>query len=301
MLQIISQNPCLVYGVPGTYNNWSDCQPNNKETRTVSARIPAGCAGGSPVLERDCIYNPPAVACASFTYSGWSACSSGGERVRSVVSRLPEGCAGGSPETTEECAPSGGEDKGEKVAVISDKTPLKVGGEKQVFGKADKFYSDSKKISFSGETDEIKNGKVKIYEGGKVKKEVKVEGDGEWKASVKVKKNNNYDFVVRYYNSEEQEAGESKKYTVKVDTKEPEFTDLPLFLTKKRGDKIWWKAKDNRDIDYFKWTFLGRVHETEKYSLIVPANAPTGVHILKVKAYDKAGNSKTRIVTILIR
>jgi hypothetical protein len=43
-----------------TYTDWSACQSNNKRSRTVDTKIPAGCTGGNPpVLEEPCTYIPP--------------------------------------------------------------------------------------------------------------------------------------------------------------------------------------------------------------------------------------------------
>ena len=39
-----------------TYTAWSECQPNNTQTRTVTSSSPSGCTGGTPVLEQSCSY-----------------------------------------------------------------------------------------------------------------------------------------------------------------------------------------------------------------------------------------------------
>ena len=41
-----------------TYSDWSACQPNNTQTRTVISSSPAGCVG-TPVLTQSCTYVPP--------------------------------------------------------------------------------------------------------------------------------------------------------------------------------------------------------------------------------------------------
>jgi len=41
-----------------TYSDWSVCQTNNTQARTVVSSLPAGCAGGSPVLSQSCVYIP---------------------------------------------------------------------------------------------------------------------------------------------------------------------------------------------------------------------------------------------------
>ncbi len=42
-----------------TYSDWSDCQPNNTQTRTVISSSPQGCTGGNPIITRSCTYTPP--------------------------------------------------------------------------------------------------------------------------------------------------------------------------------------------------------------------------------------------------
>jgi len=187
------------------------------------------------------------------------------------------------------------------TAITDDNRPIKIEGEKQKFSKGDTFYSKEKKISFQGGNSDIANGRVKIYEGSSLKKEVTAGSDGKWKASIKVKKSDDYKFKLEYYNASGAKIAESSKYVVKVDDKDPKITDLPLILNKKRGDKIWWKAEDNRRIDEYKISFLGKNTTTKKDSFNVPVNAPRGLHILKVKVYDKAGNSTSKTVTIYVR
>ena len=283
-----------------TYSDWGACQPNNTQTRTVVSSQPSGCSGGDWNLSQSCSYVPEEIICESFNYSEWSVCQKNGVSTRFVLSQSPENCSGGNPKTERECTPKDEDD--EDAPIVNYKNnPIKIGDEKKKLGESATVYSDSRKISFKGSSENIKGGKVRIYKNGKLEKEIKVGSDSEWKEKIKVKRDDNYEFEVEYLNSRGQQVAKSKKYKVKVDTESPEFTDLPLLLNKKRGDKIWWKAEDDRKIDRFKIEFLGRVKKTKNYSFNVSASAPSGVHILKVSAYDKAGNKTTRIVTILVR
>jgi hypothetical protein len=120
-----------------TYTNWSACQSNNTQTRTVTSSSPAGCAGGSPVLSQSCTYTPPAtsapstsapatsapssggggggsslaavtpVVCTSFTYANWSVCHTNNTQTRAVMAQSPVGCTGGSPLVSQSCGTSG--------------------------------------------------------------------------------------------------------------------------------------------------------------------------------------------------
>jgi|GEM_PF-5706484 len=44
-----------------TYSDWTACQSDGTQARTIATSSPAGCAGGSPVLTRTCTYTPEAV------------------------------------------------------------------------------------------------------------------------------------------------------------------------------------------------------------------------------------------------
>jgi hypothetical protein len=86
-----------------TYSAWGACQPDNTQTRTVTASSPSGCTGGSPVTTQSCTYVPPVTTCSSFTYSAWGACQSNNTQTRTVTASSPSGCTGGSPVTTQAC------------------------------------------------------------------------------------------------------------------------------------------------------------------------------------------------------
>lgn len=207
-----------------TTGNWSECV-GGMQTRTVTG-IPAGCSGGAtpPASSQSCT-SVGDNTCTSFEYSNWSACSEG-IQVRTVTLSLPEGCTGGDPELEQSCVLT---DEG-PTAITDDNRPIKIEGEKQKFSKGDTFYSKEKKISFQGGNSDIANGRVKIYEGSSLKKEVTAGSDGKWKASIKVKKSDDYKFKLEYYNASGAKIAESSKYVVKVDDKDPKITDLPLIL-----------------------------------------------------------------------
>jgi murein DD-endopeptidase MepM/ murein hydrolase activator NlpD len=42
-----------------TYSDWSACQQDNTQTRTILTSSPSCCSGGSPVLSQTCVYAPP--------------------------------------------------------------------------------------------------------------------------------------------------------------------------------------------------------------------------------------------------
>jgi hypothetical protein len=84
------------------YSQWSACQSDGAQTRTVTSSSPEGCSG-TPVVSQACTLVPPVEACTAFTYSGWSACQSDATQTRTVTSSSPAGCTGGSPVVTQAC------------------------------------------------------------------------------------------------------------------------------------------------------------------------------------------------------
>ncbi len=85
-----------------TYSDWSACQPDGTQTRTVISSGPEGCTG-TPALTQSCTYGQPPVTCSSFTYSDWDACQPDGTQTRTVLTSSPEACTGGSPVLSQPC------------------------------------------------------------------------------------------------------------------------------------------------------------------------------------------------------
>lgn len=179
---------------------------------------------------------------------------------------------------------------------------IKIGDKKSVKIKASKkFYSKDARFAFKGKISGLAGGKVKAFVDGDLDKEIVIGSNGEWKFSKKGKNNKTYNVEFKYYNTAGQEVDDSSEYEIKIDTSDPEFTDLPLALNKIPGTKVWWKAEDNSKIDHFTYEFLGKKVKTEKDSFIIPAKTPRGMHWLVVNVFDKAGNKETRRVLIRVR
>ena len=83
-----------------TYSDWSACQSNNTQTRTIISSSPSDCSGGNPVLTQSCEYTPP--TCTSWTYSDWDACING-QQTRTITSSQPANCTGGNPILNQSC------------------------------------------------------------------------------------------------------------------------------------------------------------------------------------------------------
>ena len=292
------------------YTDWTECQPDGTQSRTVTSSLPDGCSDGDPVLSQTCSYTQP--NCISFVYSNWGECRSDGTQLRTIFSRNPSNCIGGNASLTANCeyVDDTSDDDDDVVVVDSkdksinvDKPKAKItSGKKAVsLSKSKKVYSKESKVSLRGDTDGLTGGKVQIYIDKKLKYETSIKDNGKWSKKVKIKKNGTYDIKFKYLDKNDTVVSESSKYQIKVDTKKPKFEDIPAFLTKKLGDKVWWKATDNNKVKYYKYYFNGKKKETKKDSFIIPVDTPRGVHLLKIRAYDKAGNKKTQWTTINVR
>ncbi len=269
-----------------TESGFGACQPNGTQTQTVTG-VPAGCTGGNPpASSQSCTYIPPADnTCTSFTYSDWGKCTKG-KQTRSILTSSPSGCTGGSPVVEQSC-------KGRKVKVMD--TTIS-------FSSKEKVLTSSKTISFSGSDEALLGGgKVELYREGKLKTTVSAKSDGSWSTKVKEKKNDTYEYKVRYLNASGGEIEVSATFRVKIDSEDPEITDLPLFFMIGRGEKLWWDAKDNDEIDHYRYVFLGKSNSTKSKSFNVPADAPTGLHTFQLTAYDEAGNRTVKRILIRVR
>ena len=119
--------------------------------------------------------------------------------------------------------------------------------------------------------------------------------------TVKAKNDGTHEYQLKYYNSSGTEIGHSSTYSFYIDTEDPVITDLPLLLNKRPGDILWWKATDNNKIDHYKYYFNGKTRETKKDSFIIPTDTPKGTHYLRVRAYDKAGNTDVKNIVVRVR
>lgn len=272
------------------YGDWGECQVGGTQTRTVTGS-PAGCEGGNPdVSEQSCPFIPE--TCTEFTYGGWGDCQPDGTRTRAVTSSSPAGCTGGTPETEGSCSYSAPDVTctnftygdwgacqlgGTQVRAIISSSPEGCSGGSPVVEQGCAFtastcteftYSDWSDCQSSETKSRTVNSSSPAGCSG---------GEPVLTTSCKYKE-------------------EKKK-----DKEKPKFTDLPLFLTKSRGEMIWWKAKDNEGIDYYTYNFDGKKVKTKKKNFLIPTSTKKGVYMLRVKAYDEAGNSKSRIVTVRVK
>ncbi len=167
--------------------------------------------------------------------------------------------------------------------------------------KRKKIYSKKNKIKFKGIVEGLYQGKIEIYIDKKLKKIIELKEKERWGKKIKFKKNGTHWIRFKYINNQGKVVKKSRKYKIKIDAQKPKFKKMPSFLMKRKGDRVWWKATDNDKIKYYKYYFCGKKKITKKGSFIIPANISRGLHRLKIKAYDKAGNKTTKYVVIFVR
>ena len=60
LTQACTYTPPVTACTSFTYSDWSACQPDGTQTRTVLSSSPAGCTGGAPgALTQSCTYTQP--------------------------------------------------------------------------------------------------------------------------------------------------------------------------------------------------------------------------------------------------
>lgn len=278
------------------YSPWGECKIGDTQTRTVTNRVPAGCDPGDVTLSQPCTYIIP--VCTSFTYSAWGACQPNNKQTRTIASSLPLGCAGGTPAALEQSCvynPGNGttctsftysewgvcQQNNTQVRTITSSAPNGCTGGTPAALEQSCTYAIPTCTSFT-------------Y--------------SDWSVCVDHQQTRTVTGLFPAgctggspVLSQSCDSGSSTKKETKKDRTKPKFTDLPLALTKRRGEIIWWKAKDNKGISYYKYTFNGKTTKTKSAKMVVPITTARGPKVLNVKAYDKAGNSVSRRVAVWVR
>lgn len=237
-----------------------------------------------------------AETCTDFTYSDWSVCSPDGKQTRTIATQGPAGCAGGQPILQQSCTPpscestnscptcenftysdwSGCSSQGKQTRTVTAQTPSDCTGGNPILEQSCTPESTG---SITCETFTYSD--WGDCEDGKQTRDVATSSPAGCVGG-------NPDL------SEKCDDGQSN-------ATKPKFTDLPFFLNKHKGDKVWWKVQYPKKIEKYEIT-LGGYHTTvHKGAFIIPANTKSGLHILKVKAINKSGSNDVRRVMIRVR
>ncbi len=172
--------------------------------------------------------------------------------------------------------------------------------------KGEKIYSRDGKLSFKGEVAGLDGGTVKLYRDGKEVESEKINGTS-WSIKHKEKKDGTRDYRMKFFDNVGVEVGETSRYDIRTDTKEPKIVDLPTYLVKSRGEMVWWKAKDDNEVDYYRYILSKVGSDKEKKKSIekayfhIPLDMEPGMYTFSLKAYDKARNKTEKVIMIRVR
>ncbi len=171
-------------------------------------------------------------------------------------------------------------------------------------------YIKKRNISFQGKDKNLIGGRVELYVNGKKKKEVKVRSKykGKWKIKFKAKKGSFKKYKLKFYDYYGREI-KSKKYKIRIDTQDPVIR-IPTFLSKRRGDIVYWTVQDNYKLKKTYLYFNGKKYkykvkspkkaEVRRQEFVIPLNINPGLYKMKIKSYDKAGNKTIKYVVIRV-
>ncbi len=159
----------------------------------------------------------------------------------------------------------------------------------------------STKFKLKSQDQNLANGNVEIYKGGKLWKTVSADASGAWSSTLKFGKDTSQKIKVMFYDVFGTLIGDQSA-TVKVDSEDPKFTAfITPYYSIRKGDILYWEAKDNVKADHFKVTFNGKVKTVKNARFTVPQDTPNGTYEITVKVYDAVGNSATKKTWVRVR
>ena len=168
------------------------------------------------------------------------------------------------------------------------------------FKAGKKMYVNDSQVTFEGKIPELAGGWVIVSAKGGSDRKATIASDGAWSQKMDLDEDKTITIYIKYYDKNGNEI-DSDKYKIRVDVEDPKITDLPVKLTKRPGDKVWWKATDNSEVKSYKYNFRGAKEKTSHNYFHIPKNTPRGTYTLEIRAYDKAGNKGEKTVQIIVR
>jgi len=188
---------------------------------------------------------------------------------------------------------------------ISD-AKLKTDGNNKALDEDTKLFLNQNESRLKGHNDDLANGTVKIYKGGKRYATVDVDSDGRWNGKLAFGHDKSYTLKLEFYD-EYGTLRDEKKYDVDVDTEKPIFTSLflPWRMTRTLTP-LNWMATDNDKIDSYKISLEDQTHKTKTYKtkspqFIIPEDVARGRYTLTVTAIDRAGNTAEESGSVWVR
>jgi uncharacterized protein YcfJ len=152
------------------------------------------------------------------------------------------------------------------------------------------YFMDDKQIKLYSIIKSLAGGRIRVTKDGKLIASSRINSKGHW--SVKISFNKTTTIKIYYYDSSRAEIG-SKKYTIKIDSQSPIFTNIPLTAHERAGGELSWTATDNNGIDHYRYWIDGKVRNTHQPHFHLSNTISVGPHEVDITAVDKAGNSTT--------
>ena len=170
------------------------------------------------------------------------------------------------------------------VSADANRPDLTIDGDTSRLKSGKTFYSGTKTISFKGETESMENGYVKIYNRKDLLKTSSIGSDGKWDQDVHIDDSGLAKISFKYFSSSDELLKETGEFKIFIDTEDPKFTDLPKILRKRPGDMIWWKAKDNNEISYYRYYLNGKIKKTTHKYFYLPKCHKPGISLAEGKS-----------------
>ncbi len=174
------------------------------------------------------------------------------------------------------------------TGTITEKVKLQIDRDVNKFKDTIKIAST--KFKLKSQDQNLANGTVKVYKGGKLWKTISADASGAWSSTLKLGKSTSEKIKVMFYDVFGTLIGDQSA-KVKVDSEDPKFTKFitPYYSTRK-GDILYWEATDNV-----------KVKTVKNAKFTVPQDTLNGTYEIIVKAYDAVGNSATKKTWVKVR
>ena len=183
-------------------------------------------------------------------------------------------------------------DKVAQTATVVERVKISIGRASHKF--KDTIHIAKNKFKLKSKDSALSNGTVKIYKGSSLWKTIYADALGAWSATLKLSNDTTKKIKLFFFDSQGNDIG-SQSAKVSVDTEHPRFIKfITPFYSIRKGETLYWEAKDNKKIKKYKITFNGKIKSNKQAKFIVPMNTPSGTYSITVKASDKVGNSTTK-------
>ena len=192
-----------------------------------------------------------------------------------------------------------GVDKAAQSASVTEKVKVQIDRGVNTFKDTLKIASATFKLKSQDQN--LANGTVKVYKGGKLWKTISADASGAWSSTLKLGKSTSEKIKVMFYDVFGTLIGDQSA-TIRVDSENPTFTAfITPFYSISKGGILYWEATDNVKVDHFKVTFNGKIKTVKKARFTVPQDTPNGTYEITVKVYDTTGNSATKRAWVRVR